>query len=135
MKNFLNGQKNVKKTRGIKMNIVNFVQCYSNVFSSICLVDEIFYRSAIRRYGTVKTFGTSEYLITLSIDKFDCAKITIIYRPTYKIHMKKYQLYEDASNVFNNLAKKYNKEEYEKDRKIINEVLDDVSVPEKLKCC
>ena len=49
--------------------------------------------------------------------------------------MKKYQLYEDASNVFNNLSKKYNKEEYEKDRKIINEVLDDVSVPEKLKCC
>ena len=117
------------------MNIVNFVQCYSNVFRSICLVDEIFYRSAIRCYGTVKTFGTSEYSVTLSIDKFDCAKITIIYRPTYKIHMKKYQLYEDASNVFNNLAKKYNKEEYEKDRKLINEVLDDVSVPEKLKCC
>ena len=52
-----------------------------------------------------------------------------------KFIRKKYQLYEDASNVFNNLAKKYNKEEYEKDRKIINEVLDNVSVPEKLKCC
>ncbi len=117
------------------MNIVNFVTCYSSVFGSVCLVDEIFYRLSIHRYGTIKTFATFEYSVTLSIDKFDCAKITIIYRPTYKIHMKKYQLYEDASNVFNNLSKKYNKEEYEKDRKIINEVLDDVSVPEKLKCC
>ena len=135
MKNFLNGQKNVKKTRGIKMNIVNFVTCYSSVFGSVCLVDEIFYRSSIRRYGTIKTFGTSEYSVALSIDKFDCVKITIIYRPTYKIHTKKYQVYEDASNVFNNLVKKYNKEKYEKERKIINEVLDDASVPEKLKYC
>ena len=117
------------------MNIIDFTVYYASSCRGICFVDEIFYNTIRHRYGTIKEFSTSEYSVSLNTDINKQASIIVRHKnkSANEIHRRKYELYEDACMVFNNLSAKYNEEEFKQSISLMKEHLDEVSTPVQLK--